>query len=88
MSRLLPLLGVVALFFLHIASATALTYKLVPNEKACFFSFAEQKGQKLAFYFAVRFLVVPLPRLCCRTDAPSSSTRFNQAVPSMWTTMS
>jgi len=35
-------------------TATALTYKLVPNEKACFYSYADQKGQKLAFYFAVR----------------------------------
>ncbi|KAL8692198.1 MAG: hypothetical protein Q9218_002729 [Villophora microphyllina] len=37
-----------------IATGTALTYKLQPNEKACFFSYAEQKGLKLAFYFAVQ----------------------------------
>lgn len=36
-----------------LVSATALTYKLQPNEKACFFSNADQKGLKLAFYFAV-----------------------------------
>ncbi|MCJ1269690.1 hypothetical protein MMC22_009582, partial [Lobaria immixta] len=35
-------------------SATALTYKLAPNEKACFFTFVEEKGAKLAFYFAVQ----------------------------------
>ena len=35
------------------ASATALTYKLVANEKACFFSNVEQQGAKIAFYFAV-----------------------------------
>ncbi|KAL8826119.1 MAG: hypothetical protein Q9170_007526 [Blastenia crenularia] len=35
-------------------SATALTYKLQPNEKACFFSFADKQGLKLAFYFAVQ----------------------------------
>jgi hypothetical protein len=36
------------------ASATALTYKLVPNEKACFFATVDNKGAKVAFYFAVR----------------------------------
>ncbi|KAI4273713.1 MAG: hypothetical protein L6R35_006385 [Caloplaca aegaea] len=37
-----------------LVSATALTYKLQPNERACFFSQADQKGLKLAFYFAVQ----------------------------------
>jgi hypothetical protein len=36
-------------------SATALTYKLLANEKACFFTNVEQKGAKIAFYFAVGF---------------------------------
>lgn len=36
-----------------VASATALTYKLTPNEKACFFTFVEQRNAKVAFYFAV-----------------------------------
>ena len=58
MLRLLPLLGALALSLLGGVTATALTYKLAPNEKACFFSFAEQKGQKLAFYFAVRLPIV------------------------------
>jgi hypothetical protein len=35
-------------------SATALTYKLMPNEKACFFTNAQKPGEKIAFYFAVR----------------------------------
>jgi hypothetical protein len=34
-------------------SATALTYKLGANEKACFFTNADNMGQKIAFYFAV-----------------------------------
>jgi hypothetical protein len=34
-------------------SATALTYKLTANEKACFFTNVENKGAKIAFYFAV-----------------------------------
>lgn len=37
-----------------LVSATALTYKLSANEKACFFSNVENKGAKIAFYFAVR----------------------------------
>lgn len=36
-----------------IVSATALTYKLNANEKACFFSSVEHSGAKIAFYFAV-----------------------------------
>lgn len=36
------------------AAATALTYKLVAHEKACFYTAAETKGQKIAFYFAVQ----------------------------------
>lgn len=39
-----------------VISATALSYKLTPNENACFFTFVEEKGAKLAFYFAVSFL--------------------------------
>lgn len=36
------------------ASATALTYKLVPNEKECFYTFVDKKDAKIAFYFAVQ----------------------------------
>ena len=35
-------------------SATALTYKLVPNEKECFYAFVDKKDAKIAFYFAVQ----------------------------------
>jgi hypothetical protein len=38
-----------------LVSATALTYKLSANEKACFYSNVENKGAKVAFYFAVSF---------------------------------
>ena len=41
-------------------SATALTYKLVANEKACFFSNVEQQGAKVAFYFAVSRSILAL----------------------------
>ncbi|PSS23307.1 hypothetical protein M430DRAFT_136103 [Amorphotheca resinae ATCC 22711] len=37
-----------------LVSATALTYKLGANEKACFYSWVENKGAKVAFYFAVQ----------------------------------
>ncbi|KAI9766256.1 MAG: hypothetical protein M1840_006670 [Geoglossum simile] len=36
------------------ASATALTYKVSPNEKACFYAAVDNKGAKVAFYFAVQ----------------------------------
>lgn len=35
------------------ADATALTYKLQPHTKECFFTHVNQKGAKVAFYFAV-----------------------------------
>ena len=35
-------------------TATALTYRLEANEKACFFTNVEQSNAKVAFYFAVR----------------------------------
>ncbi|KAI9676400.1 MAG: hypothetical protein M1817_000557 [Caeruleum heppii] len=53
MQILLVVLGLVA-YLASLISATALTYKLTPNEKACFFTFVEQKGAKVAFYFAVQ----------------------------------
>jgi hypothetical protein len=33
--------------------ATALTYNLAANEKACFYIWADKPGKKLGFYFAV-----------------------------------
>lgn len=36
-------------------AATALTYKLDANEKACFFTTTKKEGEKIAFYFAVGF---------------------------------
>ena len=47
---LLALLGA----FTSLASATALTYKLTPNEKECFYSHVVKGGSKVAFYFAVQ----------------------------------
>ena len=38
--------------------ATALTYRLEAHEKACFFANVENKGTKLAFYFAVRLSIM------------------------------
>ncbi|MCJ1330778.1 hypothetical protein MMC10_007465 [Thelotrema lepadinum] len=37
-----------------LSSATALTYKLAPNEKTCFFTNVPSGGSKIAFYFAVQ----------------------------------
>jgi hypothetical protein len=36
-----------------LVSATALTYKLAANEKACFFEDIDKLNSKVAFYFAV-----------------------------------
>lgn len=48
--------------------ATALTYKLAPNEKACFFAdvLPAQVNGKIAFYFAVCFASP-----CLHTHTPS-----------------
>ncbi len=47
------LTGLAAWFATDVA-ATALTYKLSANEKACFYAHAPSTGPKIAFYFAVR----------------------------------
>jgi hypothetical protein len=58
----LPLIayGLLACFVAQV-SATALTYKLTPNEKACFYTATKNKGEKIAFYFAVCIHNVCLP---------------------------
>ncbi|KAK4991692.1 hypothetical protein LTR50_001700 [Elasticomyces elasticus] len=52
--RCLSILFALSVFLLAYANATALTYKLTPNEKSCFFTYIETKGTKIAFYFAVQ----------------------------------
>jgi len=59
----LPLIvcGLLASLAAHV-SATALTYKLQPNEGACFYTAATKPNEKIAFYFAVRFIpLLPYP---------------------------
>ncbi|RYO93582.1 hypothetical protein DL766_010506 [Monosporascus sp. MC13-8B] len=41
-------------WIISLVSATALTYKISANEKACFYTTAEKKAAKIAFYFAVQ----------------------------------
>ncbi|KAF4313606.1 putative endosomal cargo receptor protein [Botryosphaeria dothidea] len=48
------LLSTLVAFFAAAVSSTALTYKLAANEKSCFFAHVNQKGAKVAFYFAVQ----------------------------------
>lgn len=48
--HLLSLLGLLT----SLASATALTYRLAPNEKECFYTHVDKKDAKIAFYFAVQ----------------------------------
>lgn len=71
MMRLLIVIYGLLPSFLSLASATALTYKLAPNEKACFFANVEQKGAKIAFYFAVSFPVTL--QLCAKIAACCNS---------------
>jgi hypothetical protein len=52
MRTFVALAGLVALCA-SVVQGTALTYKMEPHEKACFFATTEQKGTKIAFYFAV-----------------------------------
>lgn len=42
--------------FVSTVTATALTYKLEANEKACFHTYVDHTNSKLAFYFAVCYL--------------------------------
>lgn len=55
MQAILLLSNVIALFG-ALTSGTALTYKLLAHERACYFADVEVKGAKVAFYFAVRTL--------------------------------
>jgi hypothetical protein len=57
----LPLfvVGLIACMISNVA-ATALTYKLTANEKACFYALTKKVGEKVAFYFAVS---TPMRRL-------------------------
>ena len=53
MARLLPGLLFIFLHAASLVAGTALTYKLSPGEKSCFFTDVKQQGVKIAFYFAV-----------------------------------
>lgn len=53
MQFFITLLGLLSLA-ISTVSATALTYKLGANEKACFFADVDRADAKVAFYFAVR----------------------------------
>lgn len=46
------IIGLLAAFVSSV-SATALTYRLEANEKACFYNYVDQQNTKVAFYFAV-----------------------------------
>jgi len=52
--RLLAVVAAAALSLSSTVAATALTYKLGPNEHTCFFTSVEKKNAKVAFYFAVQ----------------------------------
>lgn len=53
MRSVLSLFSLLGLLISYV-SATALTYKLAPNERECFYTFVGEKDAKIAFYFAVQ----------------------------------
>jgi hypothetical protein len=51
----MSLVGIIlyAVLFIPGVQATTLTYKIEANEKACFYTWVDKVGEKIAFYFAV-----------------------------------
>ena len=43
--------------FTALVSSTALTYRVPANDQQCFFAQVDNKGSKVAFYFAVRVAI-------------------------------
>ena len=54
--RFLAQLAAVASSLATLTAATALTYNLPANTKECFYAHVDNKGAKVAFYFAVRIV--------------------------------
>ncbi len=54
------LLALILSSLVSAAWATALTYKFAPNENYCFHAYVDDKGAKVAFYFAVSISSVTL----------------------------
>jgi hypothetical protein len=52
-ASLSTLLAVLVLLSGTGVEATALTYKIDANERACFYAWVDKVGEKIAFYFAV-----------------------------------
>lgn len=56
--------------------ATALTYNVPANEKACFFIWNDKPGKKIGFYFAVMYNIVKPKSNKLRTYSRIGSTRW------------
>lgn len=78
-------IGLLATFASSV-SATALTYKLEANEKACFHSYVEHPNSKIAYYFAVR-LSAQVLSLFREGKSLIWGVRFNPVVHSMSITL-
>jgi hypothetical protein len=52
-ASLTVLVAAIVLFAGNGVQATALTYKIDANERACFYAWVDKVGEKIAFYFAV-----------------------------------
>jgi hypothetical protein len=53
-ASLTALIAAIVLFAGNGVQATALTYKIDANERACFYAWVDKVGEKIAFYFAVQ----------------------------------
>jgi hypothetical protein len=53
-ASLTALIAAIVLFAGNGVQATALTYKIDANERACFYAWVDKVGEKIAFYFAVK----------------------------------
>jgi hypothetical protein len=77
---LLPtLLPLFAALYASTTAATALTYRLAASDKECFFTDVQQRGAKIAFYFAVGY--VPSPR---RVGTPGLLTTLLVVLGAIW----
>lgn len=53
--------------FPSFTNATAMTYNVAANEKACFYVMTDKPSKKIGFYFAVSFLFLPPFNFCIKT---------------------
>jgi len=66
------LLSLVLIAFLASCHAMTVTYRMQPNERACFYALTRKADEKLAFYYAVSHYFH-----CCNAGDPRCQERVN-----------